>query len=101
MVFSQELQQQIHQNYQEALPFFGKKKDEIQQAVAQCPEPQRLFMEFLYSAMPLSDVANYSFETFYSYADHAAFLLEKMPWCQEIPPEIFLNEVLLDRKSVV
>lgn len=97
MVFSQELQQQIHQNYQEALPFFGKKKDEIQQAVAQCPQPQRLFMEFLYSAMPLSDVANYSFETFYSYADHAAFLLEKMPWCQEIPPEIFLNEVLFHR----
>lgn len=97
MVFSQELREQIEVNYQAALPFLGQRRQAVEQAAAQCTGEQQLFLKFLYGAMPLSDAANYDVPLFLAYVDHGLFLLKNIPWCRELPPQVFLNDVLFHR----
>ncbi len=79
----------------ERLPLFGQKKDEILSAVTNSKHKKEL--EFLYSTMPLSDVANYEPALFERYAEHGAFLRETVDWCKTLPEELYLNEVLYHR----
>lgn len=56
-----------------------------------------LAMKYLYSNMPLSDIGNYSFDTYLDYACHGVYLWEHSPFIRNMPEDIFLNYVLFHR----
>ncbi|MCH5163390.1 MAG: transglutaminase [Clostridiales bacterium] len=57
-------------------------------------------IKWLYAYSPLSDMANYDFSLFKSYAEHAIFLRKNSPFCKEIPEGLFLNYVLYTRMGI-
>ena len=66
-------------------PYFGGRKQEIEEGLAQCSEAQKVCMKFLYGTMPISDIANYDFSLFLKYVDHALFLRENVAMVQDNP----------------
>ncbi|MCD7818382.1 MAG: transglutaminase, partial [Lachnospiraceae bacterium] len=56
-----------------------------------------LALQFLYIAMPLSDMANYRFDLFLEYALHGVWLWEHSEAVRELPEGIYLEYVLLHR----
>lgn len=92
-----ENQAMIDKKFDEVLKLAKGKKEEITSGLLKCSEIEINFMKFLYISMPLSDIANYDFNLFLSYARHAAFLTENVSWVHEIPYDIFLNYVLYYR----
>jgi len=97
MLISEELKQTIDIDFIEVIKQVEYKKEEIMNGLDKCNELEKMCMKFLYTCMPLSDMANYSFDTYLSFAKHALFLREKMSWTKEIPVDIFLNYVLFYR----
>ena len=85
----------IHADFEARCPLFGKREALIRAAVANSAYKEEL--EFLYTAMPLSDAANYAPEMFESFAAHGRFLRENVEWCKELSEEMYLNEVLCHR----
>ena len=95
--FSPLLHEKAEQYFEAARPFFGSRNDEIMAKLDACNDSQRVCMKYLYGTMPISDIANYDFDLFLSYVDHALFLRENVAWCKTIPEDIFLNHVLYYR----
>lgn len=87
----------IDKKFNEVLKLAKGKKEGITRGLLKCSELEKSFMKFLYISMPLSDIANYDFDLFLSYARHAAFLTKNVSWAHEIPEDIFLNYVLYYR----
>lgn len=85
----------IHADFEARCHLFGKREALIRTAVANSAYTKEL--EFLYTAMPLSDAANYDPDLFESYAAHGRFLRENVEWCKELSEEMYLNEVLCHR----
>lgn len=56
-----------------------------------------LAMKYLYTTMPLSDIGNYSFDTFLDYASHGIYLWKNGAYRKEIPEAVFLNYILYHR----
>lgn len=94
MIILKENQDLIDKRFQEIIDLSGSKKDEIIKGLSSCRGLEEGFIKFLYISMPLSDLANYEFNLFLSFARHAVFLRENMTWCTKIPDDIFLNYVL-------
>jgi transglutaminase-like putative cysteine protease len=94
MIILKENQDLIDKRFQEIIDLSGAKKDEIIKGLRSCRGLEESFIKLLYISMPLSDLANYDFNLFLSFARHAAFLRENMTWCAKIPDDIFLNYVL-------
>lgn len=84
---------QIKEKFENRLSKFGAKSNEISKKISELEKPLQELMEYLYGTMPLSDVANYEFEVFLSYAKHGIILLETT----KVPKDIFLNYVLYHR----
>ncbi len=74
---------------------FGKRSGPICSFVENSEYREEL--EYLYASMPLSDAANYPPELFERYAAHGRFLRNNVAWCQELPEELYLNQVLFHR----
>jgi hypothetical protein len=55
---------------------------------------QKEALKFLYSFMPLSDLADYSGEFFLANVNVSLRALDESPWGKDIPEEIFLHYVL-------
>lgn len=85
----------IHSKFEERCALFGAKEEKIRHVVEQSPYKTEL--EFLYASMPLSDAANYSIDIFEACAAHGRFLRENVPWCRDLPEELYLNQVLFHR----
>lgn len=94
MVILEENKVFIDKKFGEVLNLSGCKKNIILKGLSSCSDLEKNFMKFLYISMPLSDLANYDFDLFLSFAKHAIFLKENMPWFKKIPEDIFLNYVL-------
>ncbi|WP_337531130.1 transglutaminase-like domain-containing protein, partial [Zhenhengia sp.] len=94
-MFSASRALQIEERFEELIPLLGDKKVEILEGLKSCSKDESLAMKFLYTTMPLSDVACYSFEVFLDYAKHGLYLWERDAW--HIPEDIFLNYVLHHR----
>ncbi|WP_273326795.1 transglutaminase domain-containing protein [Vallitalea guaymasensis] len=97
MLFSNELKKTIDADFEEVLKLIEYKKQEIQRGLDQCKEIEQYCIKFLYTCMPLSDMANYSFDIYLSYVRHGLFLKENMPWGEKIPANIFLKYVMFYR----
>lgn len=89
--------QLIEQNFDEILPFLTEYRKNVLERMQGCSKEQRILMKFLYASMPISDIADYDFDTFLKFTDHALFLKDNMIWCKEMPDDIFLNYVLHHR----
>lgn len=96
-MFTITLEEKINQKYEEMLPFFGRKKEEIKSKIAALEPDTAVAMKYLYGTMPLSDVGNYEFETFLDYAEHGVWLWKNGKFSRNIPEEIFLSYVLYHR----
>lgn len=96
-MISQDLTEYAETTYQKRLPFFGRRRKGIEQAMENLPPGEQPLMKFLYGTMPLSDVGTYDFSVFHAYVSHALYLLDTMAWCKELPEEIFLHYVLYHR----
>lgn len=97
MLFSNKLKKTIDADFEEVLKLIEYKKQEIQRGLDQCNEIEQYSIKFLYTCMPLSDMANYSFDIYLSYVRHGLFLKENMPWGEKIPANIFLKYVMFYR----
>lgn len=71
-----------------------QKIDEIYTALEQCTEDEARAMEFLYSAMPLSDLLDYPAALYLEYARHGGFLWKEGPFAGKVPEKLFANYVL-------
>ena len=58
---------------------------------------QRRAMEFLYTHLPQSDLDTYPAALFLQFADHALTMRRTLPWCAELPEELFDHYVLFPR----
>ena len=57
----------------------------------------RRAMEFLYTHLPQSDLDTYPAALFLQFADHALTMRRTLPWCAELPEELFDHYVLFPR----
>lgn len=96
-MFSIKLQEKIETRYEEMLKYFGGKKEELQTKINALEEDTATAMKYLYGTMPLSDAANYPFETFLDYAEHGVWLWKNGKFSEMVPEEIFLPYVLYHR----
>lgn len=122
-MFSEEFVKYTEEKYAARLPLFGELSKEIERTFEtlnqgeikyrnpkQLPAEKQtaaennkflknriLLMKFLYATMPLRDAGEYDFSVFLSYVDHALMLKESMPWCMDLPEDLFLHYVLYYR----
>lgn len=87
----------IEAQFNKLLPLFNEKCQEIMDGLDRCSENEEIIIKFLYTNMPLSDVANYPFETYLEYAQHGIYLWENGQYRHIIPEDIFLSYVLHHR----
>ncbi|MDD2957506.1 MAG: transglutaminase domain-containing protein [Lachnospiraceae bacterium] len=87
----------IESNYEKLRSEFPQLLKEADEKLKSCRDIVGLAVRYLYTAMPLSDMANYSYEVFLDFARHGAALWEEKAWVRELPEEIYLNYVLLHR----
>ncbi|GMQ59095.1 transglutaminase domain-containing protein [Vallitalea sediminicola] len=97
MLFSKELKKTIDSDFEEVLQLIGYKENEILRGLDDCNEMEQYCIKFLYTCMPLSDIANYSFDIYLKYVKHGLFIRENMPWGKDIPVNIFLKYVMFYR----
>lgn len=74
-----------------------QKIEEIYAALAQCSRDEAEALQFLYNAMPLSDLLDYPASVYVGYAKHGAFLWKEGPFAGKVPEKIFANYVLHHR----
>ena len=74
-----------------------RKIAEISSVQAQCTQDEAEALEFLYSAMPMSDLLNYPAAVYLAYAKHAVFLWKEGDFAGKVPEKIFANYVLHHR----
>ena len=55
------------------------------------------YYQYIISTLPGYDLEDYPAELFRSFAEHGAMLRANMPWCGELPEEMFLSWVLCPR----
>ncbi len=96
-MFTNATKQAIQEYFCKVIPLLKENKADVIERLGNCTEEQQIAMKFLYASMPISDIADYDFETYLSFADHALFLKKNMAWCKTVPDDIFLNYVLFYR----
>ena len=84
---------EIMELFNQRLDLFGGKKEEIVNKTNALQGTAKEFIQFLYGTMPLSDVANYDFEVFLDYVNHAVQLYKHT----KLDKEMFLQYVLYHR----
>lgn len=87
----------IKESFHDVASFLKNNKVDVIKKLPNCTEEEQIAMQFLYSSMPISDIVDYNFGTYLIFAHHALFLKENVPWCEDIPDDIFLNYVLAYR----
>ena len=88
---------EIEEKFKEVMQDFGKAGAEIEKAIQQEESQLALVLQYLYSNMPYSDIANYPLAVFADYARHGVYLWEQGAFKEKIPENIFLQYVLYHR----
>lgn len=96
-MFSVKCEERIENGFADTASAYPELFEKIKIKLQECSPQETLLMKYLYAAMPLSDLGNYSFEVFLDYAKQGALLWEKGPFAGSIPEEIFLNYVVYHR----
>ncbi len=71
-----------------------QKIEEIEDTLKRCTKDEAEALQFLYSAMPLSDMLDYPAAVYLSFARHGVFLWQEGPFAGKVPEKIFANYVL-------
>lgn len=96
-MFSEELRNDIEMGFNKIIQLVHYKKEKILEGLNRCSIEEQDCIKFLYTCMPLSDIANYDFEIYLGYVKHSLYLREKVPWVKEMPMDIFLNYIMFYR----
>ena len=91
--FSKKIQTIIHNKFIESLPL-GLLENDILTQIENCSDDVRVILEFFYSTMPASDIGDYDFDLYKSFADFGLFLADNSQWKEIVPEDIFFNFVL-------
>lgn len=96
-MFSEQGRDRILKEFDDFLKMLPAVSAEILKKTEGLDEDTALAMKFLYANMPVSDVENYSFETYLDYAARGVRLWNESPFVRDMPEEIFMNDVLYHR----
>ena len=84
----------LWQRVKVALELAGKNREQIQQALDQTPNDQRKGMQFLVAYMPQRDLEGLAADVLLENVQLAYQARSESPWKDDLPAEIFLNNVL-------
>lgn len=96
-MFSIKCEERIEKGFADAAAAYPEIYGKIIEKFNECSEHETILMKYLYAAMPLSDLGNYTFEDFSDYAKQGMLLWEKGPFAGKVPEDIFLNYVVYHR----
>ena len=96
-MFSIKCEERIEKGFADAAAAYPEIYGKIIEKFNECSEHETILMKYLYAAMPLSDLGNYTFEDFSDYAKQGVLLWEKGPFAGKVPEDIFLNYVVYHR----
>lgn len=96
-LFSIERENSIELEFNKLIDRLYDKKEEVMQGLDKCNDEEKIAVKYLYLTMPISDIADYSFEIFLDYAKHAIYLWKYGQYSENIPEDIFLNYVMHHR----
>ena len=85
---------ELPQGVQGALDRAGQNREQLQRALTEVPAAQRVGMQFLITHMPDRDLKNLTADFLLENVQLAYQAWEESPWKNELPQEIFLNNVL-------
>lgn len=91
------IRQKIEDDFITAMQYAGDLKENIESRINMLDDETALYMKYLYAYMPLSDMADYSFDVFLSYAQHAKKLHDNPLFNMQIPDEYFFEYILAHR----
>ncbi len=97
MGFSEKLTNYVNQNWAQCPPPLGTRQKELEKALLLCSEEEALLLRFLYLTLPLSDLGDYAPGFFLQELRHSLWLRKNIPYCRELPEELFLLYVLCPR----
>ncbi len=97
MIFTPEQLRAIDHSFNTTMLKIGQQDHPIFNALQQCSQEEQHYLKYIYSCVPMSDWFNVEFEVFLSYVRHGMFLYENIPWCQQMPTDIFLDYVVFPR----
>ena len=93
-MFLEKSRDRIAEDFKNVCTHLPGPMQEIKKVLEAQDEDTALAMKFFYGNMPYSDVGNYNPEVYLDYARHGVFLWNHSPFCQEMPEDIFLTNVL-------
>lgn len=96
-MFTLNMEQKIRDEYQKLQKILPDKYEEIERCLITCTKSEQDLLRYLYGNMPISDVVNYPFSLYLSYAKHGVFLWETGMFSKKIPEDIFLQYVAFHR----
>lgn len=96
-MFSAHLQEYAQKKYEDRLNYYHGIQDDLDEGFKNCTEEEAILMRFLYGTMPVRDAGEYEFRIFLDYVKHALWLRKHVPWCAELPEDMFLHYVLYYR----
>ncbi|MEG1310418.1 MAG: transglutaminase-like domain-containing protein [Romboutsia sp.] len=96
-LFSCKREESIKEKFEILIERLGCKKLEVLEGLNTCTKEEQIAVKYLYSTMPISDIADYSFDIFLDYAKHAIYLWKEGEYRKVIPEDIFLNYVMHHR----
>lgn len=91
------LKEQIELLFEKSLKNFMPLADELLNKLSGLSEDEQYLMKYIYSNLPVSDIGDYSFETYLSFVKHSIFVRENTPWGKSVPVELFLTDILFPR----
>lgn len=80
-----------------SLALLEQKIEEIRGVLSHCTPDEGEALQFLYSAMPLSDLLDYPAALYLAYARHGVYLWTEGPYGGRVPEKLFANYVLHHR----
>ncbi len=96
-LFSAQREERIEEEFEKLIDRLNEKKIEILEGLKSCNKEEEIAVKYLYTTMPISDIADYSFDIFLDYAKHAIYLWKEGVYSKDIPEDIFLNYVMHHR----
>lgn len=97
MTFLKDTRDRIEADYAQLVKEFPELLKEPEEQMKILRPEEVLALQYLYIAMPVSDMANYSCEVFLDSVKQGVWLWENLKSVRELPEEIYLNYVLLHR----
>lgn len=96
-MFSEIFCKKINEIYRKRCNKFPELFEGTDEKIKECGKEEQILLCYLYGNMPLSDVMNYPFKTFYDYACHGVFLWKSGKFREEVNEELFCQYVVYHR----